>query len=260
MNTTRLILISLAAVALCACTSQPTEPGGRTSSPQEAATFNAQLAIEYMRKGDLAAAREKIERALSQDPSNVSVQLTAGLVYDRLGDDKKADERYAAALRLKPDDPEMQNNYGVYLCRKGKPEQGEKLLLKAANNAVYKTPEVAVTNAGMCMRGAGRLDEAERYFREALKQKPRFGDALLQLADLDFQKGTKASNDEASELIKRYLAVVAAAGPEILWLGVRVERARGDKETSDAYARRLKNEYPQAEQTRALLAYERQNG
>ena len=205
-------------------------------------------------------AREKIERALTQDPSNVSVQMTAALVYDRLGEDKKADEHYAAALRLKPDDPDMLNNYGVYLCRKGKPSEGEKLLLKAANDPVYKTPELALTNAGMCMRGVGKISEAESYFRQVLNRKPRYGDALLQLADLDFQRGTKESNDEASRLIKRYLAVVAAAGPEILWLGVRVERARGDKATADAYAQRLKKEYPQAEQTRALLAYERQNG
>ncbi|HZF25876.1 MAG TPA: type IV pilus biogenesis/stability protein PilW [Steroidobacteraceae bacterium] len=257
MNT-RLFLGAIALLALGACTTTPpTSSSGRPTSPTEAATFNAQLSIEYLKKGDLAVAREKVDRALSQDPNNVSVQMTAGLVYDRLGDDKKADEHYAAALRLKPDDPEMQNNYGVYLCRKGKTNEGEKMLLKAANNPVYRTPEVPITNAGMCMRGAERLDEAEKYFRQALSIKPRFGDALLQLADLDFQRGTKASNDEASGLIKRYLAVVAAPGPEILWLGVRVERARGDKTTADAYARRLKSEYPQTEQTRALLASER---
>jgi type IV pilus assembly protein PilF len=260
MNIKRSLLLGLALLALGACVSTPTEPGGGKKSPTEAATFNSQLAIEYLRKGDLAVAREKIERALTQDPTNVSVQMTAALVYDRLGEDKKADEHYAAALRLKPDDPDMLNNYGVYLCRKGKPNEGEKLLLKAANDPVYKTPELALTNAGMCMRGVGKISEAESYFRQVLNRKPRYGDALLQLADLDFQRGTKESNDEASRLIKRYLAVVAAAGPEILWLGVRVERARGDKATADAYARRLKNEYPQAEQTRALLAYERQNG
>jgi type IV pilus assembly protein PilF len=257
MSRTRLILGGLALLALGACTSTPTSPSGRPTSPPEAAKYNAQLAIEYMRKGDLAVAREKIDRALTQDPNSVSVQMTAGLLYDRLNDEKKADEHYAAALRLKPDDPEMQNNYGGYLCRRGKTAEGEKLLLKAANDPVYRTPEVAITNAGVCMRNAGRLDEADRYFRQALSIRPRFGDALLQLADLDFQRGTKASNDEASALIKRYLAVLAAPGPEILWLGVRVERARGDKATADAYARRLKSEYPQAEQTRALLASER---
>lgn len=256
MSGARLVLAGFVLLALGACTSTPTSPSGRPTSPQEAAKFNAQLAIEYMRKGDLAVAREKVDRALTQDPNNVEVQMTAGLLYDRLGDDKKAEEHYGAALRLKPDDPEMENNYGVYLCRKGKIAEGEKLLLKAANNPEYRTPEVPLTNAGMCMRGAGKLDEAERYFRQVLNVRPRFGDALLQLADLDFQRGTKASNDEASALIKRFLAVVAAPGPEILWLGVRVERARGDKTTADAYARRLKSEYPQAEQTRALLASE----
>ncbi|HKE45238.1 MAG TPA: type IV pilus biogenesis/stability protein PilW [Steroidobacteraceae bacterium] len=252
------VVIALLALAGCTTTTtSPNSPAVRQTSPTEAATFNSQLAIEYLKKGDLAVARDKVERALSQDPDNVSVQMTAALVYDRLGEDKKADDHYATALRLKPDDPEMQNNYGVYLCRKGKTDQGEKMLLKAANNAVYKTPEVAITNAGMCMRGVKRMDEAERYFRQALAIRPRFGDALLQLADLDFQKGTKPSYDEASGLIKRFLAVVAAPGPEILWLGVRVERARGDKATADAYARRLKNEYPQADQTRALIASER---
>ena len=52
--------------------------------------------------------------------------MTAALVYDRLGEDKKADEHYAAALRLKPDDPDMLNNYGVYLCRKDKPNEGKR--------------------------------------------------------------------------------------------------------------------------------------
>ena len=258
MSGARLALAGLALLAVAACVSSaPTSPTGRPTSPQEAAKYNAQLAVEYMRKGDLGVAREKIDRALTQDPGNVSVQMIAGLIYDRLGDDKRADEHYATALRLKPDDPEMQNNYGVYLCRKGKTAEGEKLLLKAANNAEYRTPEVALTNAGMCMRGAGKLDEAEKYFRQVLRTRPRYGDALLQLADLDFQRNTKESNDEASTLIKRFLSVVAAPGPEILWLGVRVERARGDKATADAYARRLKSEYPQAEQTRALLASER---
>src|SRR5262245_5134392 len=252
------IVIALLLLASCTTTMTPTPTSpARQKSPTEAATFNSQLAIEYLKKGDLAVARDKIEKALSQDADNVSVQLTAALVYDRLGDDKKADEHYATALRLKPDDPELQNNYGVYLCRQGKTDQGEKMLLKAAKNPVYKTPEVPVTNAGMCMRGAKRMDEAEKYFRQALAIKPRFGDALLQLADLDFHKGTKESNDEASGLIKRYLAVVAAPGPEILWLGVRVERARVDKTTADAYGRRLKNEDPQAEQTRLLIASEK---
>ena len=133
MSGARLVLAGFVLLALGACTSTPTSPSGRPTSPQEAAKFNAQLAIEYMRKGDLAVAREKVDRALTQDPNNVEVQMTAGLLYDRLGDDKKAEEHYAAALRLKPDDPEMQNNYGVYLCRKGKIAEGEKLLLKAAN-------------------------------------------------------------------------------------------------------------------------------
>ena len=68
------------------------------------------------------------------------MQTTAGLMYERLGDDKKADEHYPPRCALKPDDPDMLNNYGVYLCRKGKPTKARSLLLKAAGNAVYRRP------------------------------------------------------------------------------------------------------------------------
>ena len=54
-----------------------------------------QLAIEYMKLGKLANARDCIERALSEDSSNPNVQATAGLVYERLNETGKAERAYA---------------------------------------------------------------------------------------------------------------------------------------------------------------------
>lgn len=246
------------ALVSAGCTTTTTGSSGneRESSPHEAATYNAQLAIAYMRQGNLAMAQEKIDRALNQDANNASVQTAAGLLYERLGDDRKAESHYAAAMRIKPDASDVLNYYGVFLCRNGRAKDGEKLILKAAHNPVYRTPEMAYTNAGLCMRNAGKLDEAEKHFQQALALKPKFGDALLQLADLTFERGRMS---DAQVLVQRYLGS-QPANAQILWIGVRVERTLGNHAAADAYAKRLKNEFPKTEQTRALLASERQSG
>ncbi len=249
-----------AALVFAGCTTSSTTSSTtsdeRPQSPHDAAAYNAQLAVAYMRQGNLAAARDKVDRALSQDAQNASVQTTAGLIYDRLGEDKKAEGHYSTAMRLKPDDPDVVNNYGVYLCRKGRVKEGERLFLKAARNPVYRTPELAYSNAGLCLKNAGMADGARKHFERALALQPKLADALLQLADLNYEQGRMT---EAQGLVQRYLGGLPA-NPQILWLGVRVERALGNRAAADAYAKRLKTEYPKTEQTRALLESERQSG
>jgi type IV pilus assembly protein PilF len=258
----QLLALVLFALIAAGCTSTTTNSQGeqvaseRPQSPHDAAAYNTQLAIAYMRQGNLAAAKEKIDRALDQDAQNAKVRTTAGLIYAQLGDDKKADGYFSAAMRLSPDDPDVLNNYGVYLCRKGRAKEGERLFVKAARNPLYRTPEVAYNNAGVCLKSAGMPAEAQQHFERALALKPKFADALLQLADLNFEQGKMT---EAQALVQRYLGGLPAT-PQILWLGVRIERALGNRAAAEAYAKRLKTEYPKTEQTKALLESERQSG
>jgi type IV pilus assembly protein PilF len=260
MNRQLLVLTLVSLLLSAGCVSTTTDskanPGDREESPRDAAAYNADLAVAYLRQGNLAAAREKIDRALSQDGQNPKVRTTAGLIYDRLGEDKKAEGYFSSAVRLAPDDPEVLNNYGVYLCRKGQAREGARLFVKAAGNPLYRTPEVAYNNAGLCTKRAGMTAEAQQYFERALALKPKFADALMQLADLNFEQGKMS---EAQALVQRYLGGLPAT-PQILWLGVRVERALGNRAAADAYAKRLKTEYPKTEQTKALLESERQSG
>jgi type IV pilus assembly protein PilF len=253
-----LVALLLSAGCVSTTTDSKANPGDREEKPVDAAAYNTQLAIAYLKQNNLAAAREKIDRALSQDGQNAKARTTAGLIYDRLGEDKKAEGFLSSAVRIAPDDPEVLNNYGVYLCRKGhdRAKEGAKLFQKAASNPLYRTPEIAYNNAGLCMKNAGMLPEAQQNFERALAIKPRFADALLQLADVNFAQGKMS---EAQALVQRYLGGLPA-NAQILWLGVRVERALGNSAAADAYAKRLKTEYPKTEQTKALLESERQSG
>jgi type IV pilus assembly protein PilF len=243
-NTVKLLLAALG-ICLAACSHNS---GFKKASPAVSASTNMQLAIEYMKLDKLAASRDAIERALSEDPGNSDVQVTAGIVYERLNDMPKAERAYATGYRLGKGDPNVQNTYAGFLCRTGKAVAGEKLFAEVARSPLYQTPEVALVNAGVCVRGTGDVVDAERYFNRALAIRPNLPEAMLQLGNIAFDRGDAA---QAVDWVRRYLAVNVPT-PEVLWLGVRAERKLGDATAAAGFARRVQAEFPTSEQAQMM--------
>lgn len=242
------IALLTALLTLAACKSSPPAyqapvRGTYKKQPAQAAVANMQLALEYMKLGQLATARECIERALTEDSSNPSVQLTAGLVYERVNEMKKAESAFDTAMRIGKGDPNIQNAYAGFLCRTGKNIAGEKLFAEVIRNPLYTTPEVAFVNAGVCARSAGNVLDADRYFNGALSIRPNMPEALLQLGNDALDRGDAA---DARDIVQRYLAVNAPS-PEILWLGFRAQRKLGDPVAAAVFARRIQTEFPTSE-------------
>jgi type IV pilus assembly protein PilF len=245
-----IVLVALAATVPMASSAD----GSLTKKQrQEAAQANTQLAIAYMREGDLATAREKLEKALDQYPNTAATQMTAGFLYDKLGDDKKAEAYFEHAVKLGKDDPDVLNNFAVFLCRKGDKKRGESYFLQAAKNPLYRTPEVAYANAGRCARADGRPEEAEKYFREALTFKSDQLDSLYEMADLEHELGHDL---QARAFLERY-ASVAPPSAVSLWLGYRIERALGDYEHAKVYAERIKKDFATSKEMSLLVEAER---
>ena len=213
-----------------------------------AARLNAQLAVAYLKQNDVAAAREKIDKALEENPRDADVQTAAALVFERVNEVDKADRAYASAMHLEPRNPDRLNNYAVFLCRRGHAAQGQKLLEQAARNSAYATPEVAYTNAGVCARGAGNMVAAEDYFRKALALRPDYPDALLQMADVAFARGEGL---KARAFLQRHFNV-APQTPDALLLAIKVERSLGDARAADEYAASLEKAFPASDQARQL--------
>lgn len=220
---------------------------------RKAAEANAQLAIAYMTQGDLTTARNRVEKALEQDPHTAATQLAAGFVFDRLGETDKAQAHFAEALKLSRDDPNVQNSYAAFLCLKGDSKQGEELLLQAAKNPLNRAPAVAYANAGRCARSAGRLLEAEKYFRQALSYKSDQPDVLFQMAQVEHELG---DNLQARAFLERY-ASVAPVSAASLWLGYRIETALGATAQATLYAERIRKDFPMSAEMSALREAER---
>jgi type IV pilus assembly protein PilF len=245
---------SLMALLLAGCTTADSQK--KAAQNRDAAAYNVQLGVAYMNQGELARAKDKLDRAVSQDPNNADVRAARAMLFQRMGDSKKADAEFRDALRLAPHDPKVVNNYAVYLCQNGRTDEGVKRFLEAAHNALYSTPEVAYTNAGVCLRAAKRDEEARANFNRALQVRPNFAEAAFQLANLEFQHGELAS---ARTLIDAYVGAYNAT-PDLLLLGVRVARAQTDRVGAQHYARRLQLDFPDTDQARALAALDHNPG
>jgi type IV pilus assembly protein PilF len=240
--TSRALILAAFSLSLLGCVS--TNSRFKTAPAEQQASTNMQLAIEYMKIGKMTESRNFIERALEQDGDNPDVQMTAGLVFEKLKEPQKAERGYATAYRIGKKNPNITNAYAGFLCRSGKTQQGEKLFVEAATSPLYQTPEVALVNAGVCVRSTGDMVDAEKYFVRALAIRPNYPEALLQIGNIEFDRGDAK---EALDTVQRYLAVNPPA-PEILWLGFRAQRKLGDNNAAAAFARRVQTEFPNSEQ------------
>lgn len=251
----RLALAAGLCAALAACAgSKPrvdaSAPPQPTIKPDlhEAAKYNVELGIAYMQRGELAVAKEKLERAVKESPRDPEVHSALALLYERLGDLAGADQQFQEAMRLAPHDPDIANNYAVYLCRNHRVDEGVKRLLATARDPLYATPEAAYTNAAVCLRSEHRDAEAKRALESAVALRPGFAEAVFQLADLEMQQGDLR---DARARIDRYIETYTAT-PDLLLLGVRISNALHDPIGRQRYEQRLRVDFPNSPQAQAL--------
>jgi type IV pilus assembly protein PilF len=247
MNT-RWIAILTASLLIGCVSSDGTKALKREDPTEAAAKTNIQLGIAYLQQGNYTVAREKLERSLKQNPKDPDVHTTLGLLYDRTGEPKLADKHYQQALKLAPDNPDVSNNYAIYLCKRGRVDEGVERFSAVVANKYYRTPEVALTNAGVCLRNAKRLDEALAKFIGAIKMRPDYSEATVQLANLHIERGQVP---EARKVVDSYLGAFRPK-PDVLFAAVTVARAAKDKMSEEKYSRALRLEFPESAQARAL--------
>jgi len=223
--------------------------GGLPTNSAEASQFNAQLGAQYLKRGELEQAREKLTKALEQDDDNALAHVTYAELQYRVDDQDSANRHFKRALQLEPDEAEHRNSYGIYLCEVQRYDLALAQFQSAADNPYYETPEFALDNAGLCMLDAERLDDAEGYLREALRVNPKFANAYLHMAELMYRH-------ERLTVAEAYFDrhnVYAANSSESLWLGYQIKRDSNDNIGSQNYASQLLDEFPASEEAGEYL-------
>jgi len=251
MEASRLRLWRIAAVlVLSACaTDGPHNRAEEARKLDERARTHADLGLGYYEAGKHRFAIEELNEALKARPQYVPALVGLALVHMDLREDAKAETYFQRAQRADPGNAMTQNNYGQFLCARGRTEEGIRLLLSAAGNPLYETPDVAYKNAGLCARRAGDPRRAEEYFRQAITRNARQLQSLYNLADLYL---ARSDIRQAKAYVDRALQGVESPGPELLWLAARIERRLGEQSVAERHAEQLRRRFPDSPETRAL--------
>ncbi len=239
---------------LGACSSKPTKSNAEFKG--DLAEINAQLGIEYMREGMYEASMEKLSTAVKQNPRLQLAQVSLAILYEKLGEDGEAGKHYRKAYNLGRKDPVTLNAYGQYLCRKGELEKSDQMFVVAASDPLYKYPELILTNAGICAMDRPDVVLADTYFRKALQRNPSYPPALREMVRSSFAQQKYL----ATRAYLQRLQGVATLNSEFLWIGVQAEAALQDHDAVSSYSMLLKNQHPEANETQALIEWERNLG
>lgn len=240
--------------ALVGCTAQqPVATDSPEARPAGGVNFRAQvhtdLGANYFLRGQYAVALQELTEALKADANYAPAFNMLGLVHGELREDQRAEESFRRAIARAPQFSEAHNNFGLFLCQRGRLKEAREQFEKALANPLYVSPEKALGNAGACSLEQGDLDAAERYYQGAVRRAPNHASAQLGLAEVDFRKGRWL----AARALLRQLTEQSEVSAQALWLGVRIERRLGDREAEANYGAQLHRRYPAAMQTQWLI-------
>ena len=217
-------------------------------SSKDRAALHADIGAGYYERGRMDIAIEELTEAAALDPVNPRIYNYFGLVYTVLGENAKAEQNFQRALALAPDDSDIRHNWGWYLCSNDRPKESIPQFELALRNPLYRTPEIALTNAGRCSAAFGDIAGAESFYRQALARSPSNAPAMYGLALIAFKAGRL---DEARSYTRR-LAQLPAPAPEALYLGMCVERKAKDRAAETLYSVQLRNRYPDSAEAKAI--------
>ncbi len=253
----------LAAVALAACASNkpagpvqappppnPTPIKAPEVTPQARAAIRTELAAGYYERGQMDIALEELGAAKALDPTYPRLYNIYGLVYAMLGERDKAEESFRQAVALAPNDSDIHANWGAYLCGTGRPREAMVEFEQVLRDPLYKSPEIALINAGKCSLALGQTRSADDYFRRALTASPGNPVAAYNLALLAYRE----SRVGEARAWMRPVMQQQSPPAEALYLGVCIERKQGDREAERSYESQLRNRWPDSPEAKAIAA------
>lgn len=243
MSRSIVILLSLMILSGCGTTSG-------VDNSTASAKVHTELAALYYERAQYGIALEEAGMALDADSSYAPAYGVRGLINMALRDDKLAEDDFRKGLRLDDLNANLHNNYGWFLCSRGREKESIPHFMAALKDPLYQTPALAYLNAGVCSRKAGNIQDAEEFLLKSLQRQADMAPALVALAELNYDKGDFAA-------AKKYFARFAERNPrmaaEQLWLGVRIYRKLRDRNAEASYGIQLRKRYPDSKETQMLM-------
>ncbi len=241
----RWIVLSLMLLSGCAGTGMTAEKA------QNSARIHTELAGIYFERGQMGVALGELDEALTSKSNYAPAYNVRALIHMSLHEDKEAESDFQRSLSIDRDNSDTHNNYGWFLCQRGKEKESIPHFIAALKNPLYETPEQAYLNAAVCSQKIGDNVVAEDFYKRALAIRPDLPQALLGMAQLNF---AKEEYGYAKRNFIDYAAKTEKLSAADLWLGVRIFRKLNDRNAVSSYEMKLRNLYPDSKEALSLNA------
>jgi len=240
------IIIVLCVVLLSAsCSSTSSKKTDETNREGEG---YVRQGVQYMYAGKLDQALISIKTAIDLNPESADAYTVAGLIYNKNKQPDLAEKYFKRALSIDPNHSAAQTNYASFLCKHDKPLEAEKLFMASAKNNKNTQPDIAYTNAGLCIMGVPDTVKAKDYFQKAIKINPNSPVATYQLSKIQY---TNYNYKDALDLLQKYESM-AQPTPKTLLLGVQISKALQNPQLENQYKLALTQRFPNSPEAQLL--------
>ena len=178
-----LVLMLVTFLTACGTLGQQSGSNANESLHQlDSAREHANLGAAYLQQNKLEIALNEFSKAIEVTPSYAAAYNGIAMVRSELKQDELAEFNFKKATQIDPSASQACNNYGAFLCSREGCSESVPQFLEAVKNPLYRTPNLAYTNAGIC--GKCDIDNAERYLSKALQIRPLTHAAAHHLAEI----------------------------------------------------------------------------
>lgn len=207
----------------------------KNTDAQQRSEARIELGIGYMQKGDMRKARENLEQALIHSPNYYRAQLSIAHYYEQVGETQSAESFYKKALKRHPNNGDVLNNYGTFLCKQGEFALADKYFNHAIQQQNYYLTSTSYENAALCAMKVQQTEQAISYFKRALDFEPDRVRSALTLAELEIRVG---SLEDARLRLVRFHHKFGLHKPSLKLL-IELEQKAGNPNVAEEYKRKL---------------------
>jgi type IV pilus assembly protein PilF len=243
-------IVFIGLMLLSACTSQSNQNYGQNFDQIKASKTRVSLGLTYLKNGNFRQAKFNLDKALAFAPRSADANFAMAYYYQSVNELEQAEEAYQYAMDLEPQNANIANSYGAFLCQNGDYEKAKKYFLKAVNTSSYISSAETYENLALCSRSQGQPEDAIQYLRNAVNHQPGRANSLFLLARslVEVEEW-----QEARSILRRY-EKIAQISPQSLLMAMKIERGTGNETAAAGYSDMLLRLYPNDAVTKKMVS------
>lgn len=221
------------------------------TAKNQTAIIKTQIAIEYIKQGDVNSAKNALDDALERNPSNAQANMMMGVTYQLDGTEssfKKAEPFFLKAIALDPYNPQIRTNYGQFLFIEKKYNEAIEQFSKAADSVGYDGRDTAFNNLGYSYLEVNNLAQAKTSFLNALRNNPNYADSFLGLAKVNL---LEKNNRNAEYNFNQYMKFVRLDQMDAKALLIGMQ-STSDQNLKNLLSKTMLQKFPNATQMKSI--------